>query len=338
MQKRMPLDGNGMSRRAFLTGLAGASLCLDPRLAHGDLRAPHPRLSPEAFKQRVRGPILTVPTPFTRDFAVDYDGVRNMVRVGAANGVGVYELTAGNSQYNVLSYEEIKRLTRVLVEAVAGRGVVIAATGPWWTGQAIDYGRYAAGVGADALQVLLPGGSEDGYVEHFRKLAAATRLPLVLQAVPNPELIQRLIAIPAIVSMKEDNGDDYYVSIQRRFGKRLAIFCGGQYGRYLLAQPYGSPAFFSFFITFAPEVTLRFWQAVQKNDLDGARAIVAQYEKPVFDFCLAGPRPFHAYWRALLEYFGVAQRYVRPPEESCTDADMERVKALCNRLGLVPKR
>ena len=43
---------------------------------------PPTRLSPEAFKARVRGPILTVPTPFTRDFAVDYEGVRNMVKSG----------------------------------------------------------------------------------------------------------------------------------------------------------------------------------------------------------------------------------------------------------------
>ena len=138
--------------------------------------------------------------------------------------------------------------------------------------------------------------------------------------------------------MKEDASDDYYVAITKRFGKRIAIFCGGQKGRYLKAQPYGSPAFFSFFITFAPQVTMEFWHAVQKNDLDAARAVVARYEKPVFDFCLAGPRSFNAYWRALLEYFGVAQRYVRPPDESCTDADMQRVKALCDGLGLVPKR
>ncbi|HZP83072.1 MAG TPA: dihydrodipicolinate synthase family protein [Chthonomonadaceae bacterium] len=334
-------DSTQLSRRAFLTGLAGAGLAATPLRTLGEARtmeqAARPRFSPEAFKQRVLGPILTVPTPFTRDFAVDYNGVRNMVNLGLANGVGVYELTAGNSQYAMLSYDEIKQLTRVLVEVVGGRGVVIATTGPWWTGQAVDYARYAEQVGADALQVLLPGGSEDGYVTHFRKLAEATRLPLVLQGDPRPALIERLIEIPAIVSMKEDGSDAYYVDIQKRFGKRLAIFCGGQKRRYLLAQPYGSPAFFSFFITFAPEVTVRFWQAVQKNDLEEARGIVAHYEKPVFDLCLAGPRSFPAYWRAFLEVFGVAQRYVRPPEESCTEEDMQKVRALCDRLGLVPK-
>jgi 4-hydroxy-tetrahydrodipicolinate synthase len=329
-----------LSRRTFLGALAGAGLAVSPLQAVGGGRrtwfSHHPRFTPEEFKARVRGPILTMPTPFTRDFAVDYAGVRNMIRLGIENSVGVYELTAGNSQYSVLSYEEIKQLTRVVVEAVGGKGVVIAATGPWWTGQAVDFGRYAAEVGADALQVLLPPGSDAGYVAHFQKLAEVTHLPLVLQGDPSPELIQKLIANPAIVSMKEDGSDTYYVDITRKFGKRLAIFCGGQKRRYLLAEPYGSPAFFSFFITFAPQVTVQFWKAIQQQDLETARGIVARYETPVFDFCLAGPRSFSAYWRALLETFGVAQRYVRPPDDSCTDADMQKVRALCDRLGLVP--
>jgi 4-hydroxy-tetrahydrodipicolinate synthase len=315
-------------------------LALDADLSLGSgtpaMVARRSRRTPEEVKAQIRGPILTLPTPFTRQFAVDYAAVRKIAQQGLANGIQVYELTAGNSQYHALSFEEIKKLTRVLVEMVAGRGIVIAATGPWWTGRAVEYARYADSVGADALQVLLPPASDDGYVEHFRQIAAATPRAIVLQGDPSPALIRRLIEIPSIVAMKEDGSDEYYPEIVKQFGDRLAIFCGGQKRRYLLAQPYGSPAFFSFFVTFAPEVTLRFWHAVQRNDMEAARAVVTQYEKPVFDFCQAGPRPFHAYWRALLEYFGVARRYVRPPEESCTDADMEKVRALCDRLGLKP--
>lgn len=328
------------SRRRFLRDAAGYGLGLSGLFA-ADGRAlalPRARLTPEQVKSRIRGPILTVPTPFTADFAVDYEGVRNMVRVGLANGVQVYELTGGNSQYNVLSYEEIKKLTRTLVDAVAGRGVVIGATGAWWTGQAVDYARYAESVGADAVQVLLPSGSEDGYVEHFRKIAAATHIAIALQGDPSFKLIERLIQIPAIVTMKEDGSDTYYAEVVQKFGKRLAIFCGGQKRRYLIGQPYGSPAFFSFFVTFAPQVTNRFWNAVQKGDMAAAREVVERYEKPVFAFCQAGPRGFHAYWRGFLEHFGVTKRYVRPPDESCTDEDMQRIAALCEKLGLNTRR
>jgi dihydrodipicolinate synthase/N-acetylneuraminate lyase len=261
-----------------------------------------------------------------------------MIHLGLANGVQVYELTAGNSQYDMLRYDEIKNLTRVVVETVGGRGIVIAATGAWWTGQAVDYARYAEAVGADAVQVLLPPGSEDGYVAHFHKIASKTKLAIALQGELPIALMERLVAIPAIVTMKEDGTDQYYIDIVRKFGKRLAIFCGGQTRRYLLAQPYGSPAFFSTLSTFAPEIDRRFWQAIERGDRATASAISAQYEQPLIAFCLAGPRSFHAYWRALLEHFGVAQRFVRPPEASCTEEDMRQVAALCDRIGLKPKR
>jgi 4-hydroxy-tetrahydrodipicolinate synthase len=325
---------NDHTRRTFLKTMGGFGLALNTSSlwAAENARA---RLSPLKVKARIRGPILTVPTPFTKDFKVDYQGVRNMVKLGLANGIGVYELTAGNSQYNVLGYDEVKRLTRVLVEAVGGRGIVIAATGAWWTGRAVDYARYAESVGADAVQVLLPpGGSDDGCVEHFRKIAAATKIAIVLQGAPPLPLIERCVQIPSVVSMKEDGSEDDYVEVVKKFGGRLAIFCGGQKRRYLIAQPHGSPAYFSFFITFAPEIAVRFWQAIQKNDLNAAHEIVERYEKPVFDFCSAGPRGFHAYWRALLEHFGVAKRFVRPPMDSCNEEDMKRVRALCERLGL----
>jgi dihydrodipicolinate synthase/N-acetylneuraminate lyase len=333
---RQSLSRNDQTRRGFLKGVGGLGVLLgaQPLWLYG---GSHSHLSPLEVKAKIRGPILTLPTPFTADFKVDDQGVRNLVKLGLANGIGVFELTMGNSMYGCLTYDEIKKLTRVFVEAVGGRGIVIAATGQWWTGQAVDYARYAESVGADAVQVLLPnGGSDDGYVEHFQKIAAATKIAIVLQGDPKPALIERFVQIPSVVSMKEDGTEEYYAEIQKKFGQRLAIFCGGQKRRYLVGLPFGSPAYFSFFITFAPEIAVRFYQAVQKNDLVTARDIVEKYEKPVFDFCGAGPRGFHAYWRALMEHAGVTKRFVRPPEDSCNEEDMRRVRELFERLGLKP--
>lgn len=323
-----------MTRRSFLAGAATVPAATGaPGRQHAARR---PRYSPEEFKDRVRGIVFTMPTPFTSKFAVDYAAVRRMVDLGVSNGIRIFELTAGNSMFDWLEYGEIKQLTRSLVEIVAGRGVVIAATGPWWTGQAVDFARFAADTGADALQVLLPDGYEGGYVEHFRALAGATPLPLVLQGQLDFSLMDQLIRIPAIVSMKEDGTDQYYPEVTRRFGHRLAIFCGGQLRRYLLGQPYGSPAFFGFFDSFAPQVEVGFWSDLQRGDLAAARRTVDRFETPLFKLCLAGPESFAAYWRALLEIYGVASRWVRPPLQSCTDRDVARTRALCTSLGLAP--
>lgn len=327
-----------VSRRAFLQSAAavcGCSLSAGSLLADDTARK---RLSPAQVRERIRGPILTVPTPFNADFSLDEAGVRNMIGLGLANKVGVYELTAGNSLFGSLTDVEIRRLTRTVVDTVAGRGIVIAATGPWWTGQTVEFARFAESAGADALQVLLPPGSEAGYVRHFRAIADATKIPIVLQgALPLP-LVEKITELPVVVGMKEDGTEEYYAEVTKKFGHRLAIFCGGQKKRYFAGLPHGSPAWFSFFITFAPSVAVRFREAIEAGDRKAADEIVAKYETPVFEFCSAGPRGFHAYWRALMEHFGVAHRYLRPPEESCDAEDMKRVAALCDRLGLKPDR
>src|SRR5215469_11542907 len=117
---RTALDGL-YTRRDLLAAASGVGLALNGSPAPASSLS---RLSPEEVKARLRGPILSIPTPFTADFGVDYQGVRNMIHLGLAHGVQVYELTAGNSRYDVLSDDEIKQLTRVVVETVNGRGIV----------------------------------------------------------------------------------------------------------------------------------------------------------------------------------------------------------------------
>jgi len=104
--------------------------------------------TPADFKQRLQGPILSFPTAYTSDFKLDLAGMRKMIDAAVRAGVGVVGQTAGNSMYATMTYDEIKSLTRMMVEATAGRALTIAATGPWWTGQSVDYARFAESIGA----------------------------------------------------------------------------------------------------------------------------------------------------------------------------------------------
>ena len=157
----MKSNDSQLNRRSFLrlgTTAAGLAVSAGSHLGFGAI-AKNPT-SPEEFKRQLKGPILSIPTTYTADFRVDYDGIRHMINHAAKAGVRVFALTNGNNQYDRLTYDEIKQLTRVMVETVAGRGVTIAATGPWWTGPAVDYARYAESLGADAVQVLTPLGGQ----------------------------------------------------------------------------------------------------------------------------------------------------------------------------------
>lgn len=288
--------------------------------------------TPDGFRRALVGPIQSQPTPFTEKLEVDHESVRRIVRRGLHYGVRTYELTAGNSKYFALSYEEIKQLTRTLVEAVDGNGITIAATGAWWTDRAVDYARYAESVGADAVQILMPSphGDEASLVRHFEAIAKAVRLPIVLHGQYDDSLLTKLVHIETIVAMKEDAALDYYIDRIIGFGDRLNIFGGGAESRYLVGYPYGATAYFATYTGFAPDIAMKFWHLVLQGDVKGAAKVTEQYDYPfIKQFSIP-------WWHATLEYFGVAKRYLRPPMVAYTDEQMKSVKQFFDQQGINP--
>jgi dihydrodipicolinate synthase/N-acetylneuraminate lyase len=289
------------------------------------------RLNPAEFKEKLRGPIVSIPTPFTADFRLDAGGLRRMISMGLHNNITIFELTAGDSQYSYLSYDEIKQLASMVVEAAGDRGISIIGTGAWWTDRALDFARYVESIGGTALQVLKPGGSDDDVVEHYRKIARTVRLPIVLHGNYPMPLLEKLAQIDSIVALKEDVSMEYYVNGIIRFGKRINCFSGGGLDWFMVGQPYGARAYFDSYATFAPEVAVRFWQAAQHNDYAAEREIIEKYDHPFIENFSA---PF---WHATLEYFGVASRYLRAPQHSYSDQEMSKVKEFYDKMGLQPK-
>lgn len=320
-------------RRSLLRGLAqGAAISAFSGGVYGfrALARPQPcTRSTGEFQGRLRGAVLSIPTPFTAKLEVDYQGVRTMIERGRPYGIQIVALTAGNSMYDSLKYDEICRLTRVVAEAASEHGLVIAATGKWDAEKSLEYARFAASVGADALQVLGPEtDDEDSVLRYYEQIARGTELPIVIHGNFSHGLLERLIAVDTIVGMKEDVGLEYYIQVQRKFGDRLAIFEGGPEYAFLVARPYGARASYTTLGTFVPQLTRKFWQAVEQDDLKEAYRIVKKYEHPFFD------RFSHPFWRATLEHFGVAARYLRPPEQTFTAEQMRDVATFYKSLGL----
>jgi dihydrodipicolinate synthase/N-acetylneuraminate lyase len=288
---------------------------------------------PAAFYRRLRGPIVSIPTPFGPDFNLDARGLRNIVDMDLDQGITTFELTAGDSQYVYLSYEEIKELARLLTLAVGSRGMTIIGTGPWWLERAMEFAKYAESIGATALQVLKPpGAAGDDLIMFYRRLAQSTSLPIVLHGNFPMETLARLAEIDSIVALKEDVSLEYYIDGMIRFGHRFNCFSGGGLDWFLVGQPYGATAYFDSYATFAPEIAVKFWEAVQRSDYAAEVEIIEKYDHPFIQNFSA---PF---WHATLEYFGVARRYVRPPQHTYTDAEMAQVKSFYDKLGVFPKK
>lgn len=328
------------SRRSFLkwTGVATAGALVAPRLTLGkDVAATATKpiarpLDPLQFREALVGPIMSLPTTWNEDLTVNLDGVRNMVNRGLLYQVPIFELTAGNSKYEQLTFDEIKSVSAAMVEAVNGQGITIPATGPWPTEQVVEYAKFCEERGADGLQILLPKDvtDEDQLYKHFLTISQSTRLPIVLHGEYSRPLLTRLAEIDAIAAMKEDGELTYYIDRAIGFGDRFEIFSGGAENRYLVGYPYGSRSFFSTYTGFAPDKPMEFWAAIRKDDLKQAVAITKKYDYPFIS------RFTHPFWHGTLEYFGLAKRYMREPFKTLTDAEYAEIKPFFVGQGIDP--
>jgi dihydrodipicolinate synthase/N-acetylneuraminate lyase len=324
-----------LSRRSFLkfSGVATAAAVMPAVvLAKEPEIKLHRPLSPQEFKKNLAGPILSLPTTFNEDLTVNHDAIHHMIGRAIRYGVPIFELTAGNSKYACLNFDEIKAVTKSMIEAADGKGLAIAATGAWATEQVIDYAHFCKSHEADALQILLPDGvkDEDKLYEHFLKISQSTDLPLVLHGEYSRPLLERLVKIDSIVAMKEDGQLTYYIDRVIGFGDRIEVFSGGAENRYLVGYPYGARAFFSTYTGFAPDKPMQFWDAIRKNDLKQAVAITKKYDYPFIS------RFTHPFWHATLEYFGVAKRFMRKPFETLPENQLTELKAFFDGQGIDP--
>ncbi len=158
-------------------------------------------------------------TPFLRDGDVDYDAhVRNIARWNREE-LGGYLVLGSNSETPYLNEEEKLRLIARTVEHAKSGRTVMAGTGLESTAATIRLTKKAATLGADAARVRTPsyyGGrmSDDAFVNHFRRVADASPIPILVYNVPvytHLSISVRAVGIlsrhPNIAGMKESSPD-----------------------------------------------------------------------------------------------------------------------------------
>ena len=165
---------------------------------------------------KYQGLYTAIVTPF-KDGQVDYEAFKALIEAQIAGGVdGIVPMgTTGESP--TVSTEEHLEIIRVCIETVAGRCQVIAGTGANCTVEAIEMTKAAAAMGADGTLQVCPyynKPNQEGVYQHFKAIAEATDLPIILYSIPGRSGIEiavdtvvRLAAdCPTIVAIKEAGG------------------------------------------------------------------------------------------------------------------------------------
>jgi len=167
--------------------------------------------------ERIVGSIVALVTPMHEDGSVDYATLRALVDWHVAEGTDCIGVVGTTGESPTVSMDENREIIRVAVEHARKRVPIMAGTGANNTQEAIELSRYAREVGADCTLSVVPyynKPSQEGIYQHFRAIAEAVDIPMVLYNVPGrtvadmqPETALRLAQVPGIVGIKEATGD-----------------------------------------------------------------------------------------------------------------------------------
>ncbi len=176
-------------------------------------------------------------TPMQKDGSVDYQALETLIENQLANGIQALVPCGTTGEPATLSLDEWQEVIRRTVLQVHHRVPVIAGTGGNNTRDVIERAALAKALGADAQLCVTPyynKTTQEGLTAHYRAIADASELPLILYSVPSRtgmaislETLKKLSLHPNIIGLKEAGGDIGRTGdILAACGDELPVFCG----------------------------------------------------------------------------------------------------------------
>ncbi len=160
------------------------------------------------------GSAVAIVTPFSKE-GVDYKKLAELVNFHLANKTDAIVVCGTTGEASTMPDTEHLNVIRFVVGEVAGRIPVIAGIGSNDTAHAVELCKNASALGPDGLLSVTPyynKTSQEGIFRHFKMIAEATSLPIILYNVPSrtnlnimPHTLKRLSEIPNIIGVKECN-------------------------------------------------------------------------------------------------------------------------------------
>ena len=182
------------------------------------------------------GMATAIVTPMTKD-GIDYEALGRFLEFQIENGINAIVVMGTTGENATIEYEDQKEVIRFTVEKVAKRVPVIAGTGTNNTDHVLHNTRNACEVGADAVLVVTPyynKATQNGLYQHFKTIADASTVPVILYNVPGrtgcnllPKTVARLAEHERIVAIKEATGNvAQMVEIMHLCGDKIDVYSG----------------------------------------------------------------------------------------------------------------
>ena len=289
----------------------------------------------------ITGSIVALVTPMHEDGRVDFDALRRLVDWHVAEGTQCIGAVGTTGESPTVSVEEHCEVIRVAVEHAAGRIPVMAGAGGNSTAEAIELSRYALKVGADCTLSVVPyynRPSQEGIYAHFRAIAEAVDIPMVLYNVPGrtvadmqTETVLRLAQVPGIIGIKEATGSiERACWLIKQAPKGFSIYSGDD-GTAVALMLLGGQGNVSVTANVAPRAMQALCAAAMAGNAREAARLQLQL-MPLHRALFVEPSPAATKWA--LTQLGRCGPGIRLPILSLTPAGQETVRAAMQEAGL----
>ena len=290
-----------------------------------------------------RGAGVALVTPFTEEKDVNYEELGNLIEYQIAGEIDAIIVCGTTGEPVTMSEAERLSVIGYTVEKVAKRVPVIAGTGGNCTENAVAFSKKAEQVGADGLLVVTPyynKATQNGLFEHYKMVAAAVDLPIILYNVPSrtgvnilPATVARMAKeIDNVVALKEASGNMPQVAevIQKTEGM-LDIYSGND-DQIVPILSLGGIGVISVLANVVPKETHDMVLAYSEGDVQKAAQLQLKYMELIQAlFCEVNPIPV----KKALELMGFQTKYLRMPLTEMEPKNVIRLVQAMERVHLI---
>src|SRR5229473_420253 len=308
----------------------------------------------EAFGLKNRGPTrrhimfkgcgTALVTPFQGDFSLDEIALRRLVRRQVEAGVHFLVPCGTTGESPTLTHEERRRVVEITLEEAHGKVPVVAGAGGYDTAEVTRAAREYQAMGVDGILSVAPyynKPTQEGLYQHFRFIADAVSLPILLYNVPGrtgvniePATVKRLAAIDTIVGVKEASGNiSQMVSIAALVPEHFVILSGDD-AITLPLFALGGRGVISVASNEIPAEMAKLCNFALQNDFSAARQIHMRH-LPLMDVNFVESNPIPV--KSAMAKMGLLQAVWRLPLVPPSASSMERIQAVLETLGLIEK-
>ena len=283
-------------------------------------------------------------TPFRPDLSLDEEGLRRLVRRQIEGGIHFLVPCGTTGENPTLSREEHLRVVEITLEEAQGRAPVLAGCGGNDTRRVAELARDLEALGADGLLVVTPYYNKptpEGLYQHFREVARATRLPIVVYNVPGrtavnvePATLARLAEIETVVGVKEASGNiSQMAAIFQAIPPSFAVLSGDD-AITLPLIALGGVGIISVVSNEVPFAMARLTSLCLEGDFPAAREMQRRLH-PLMEvnFIESNPGPV----KAAMALMGLIDPVFRLPAVYPKPESVKKIEKVLLDLGLIPE-